>query len=187
MFVNHYFSIPALLFSSAFLLAGCQLTVSPEPKKTETSYGEYYLALQQLTELELIEEVETLQSKVAIIPSQLSQHDYDSQIKLLLLYSLPKSPIYNSFSAKALLNQMTKEGNNAAFADINPNEQALITLLHDQLNQRLLMHNRLLVQQQEQQKLALEKQQVLVDQIALLEQTIAQLKKIDQTIDKREQ
>jgi hypothetical protein len=187
MFINHYLSIPVLLFSSFLFLSGCQITTAPEPKNNNISYGEYYLALQQLTELELVKEVEILQSKVAIIPNQLSKNDYDSQIKLLLLYSFPKSPIYNSFSAKALLNQMTKEGNNAAFSDISPNEQALINLLRDQLNQRLLMHNRLLVQQQAQQKTALKKQQIFVDKIALLEQTIAQLKKIDQTIDKREQ
>jgi hypothetical protein len=187
MFTNQYFSIPVLLFSSTLLLSGCQLVATPESKNSNISYGEYYLALQQLNELELVEEVEKLQSKIAIIPNQLSINDYDSQIKLLLLYSLPESPIYNSFSAKALLNQMTNEGNSAAFANITPNEQALISLLRDQLNQRLLMHNRLLVKQQEQQKTALKKQQLLVEQIALLQQTIAQLKEIDQTIDKREQ
>jgi hypothetical protein len=187
MLIRHYFSISFLLLGAILILSGCQLTATTEPKKTSASYGEYYLALQQFTELELVEEVETLQNKVAIIPNQLSRYDYNSQIKLLLLYSLPKSPIYNSFSAKALLNQMTKEGNNAAFANISPDEQALITLLRDQLNQRLLMHNRLLVQQQDHQKTALKRQQALVERVALLEQTIMQLKKIDQAIDEREQ
>ena len=186
MLINYYFSLSLLLLSSLFLLSGCELTTTPEPKGGSTSYGEYYLDLQQLTELELIAEVEELQDKVAILPSQSSKHDYDSQIKLLLLYSLPKSPIYNSFSAKALLNQMTKKGNNIAFSDIRPQEQALISLLRDQLNQQLLMYNRLLVQQQEQQKIALKKRHALIDKLALLEQTIIQLKKIDQTIDERE-
>ena len=82
---------------------------------------------------------------------------------------------------------MKQKDNNVAFANINPSEQAFITLLRDQLNQRLLMRNRLLLQQQEQQKLSSKKQQQLREQIALLEQTIFQLKKIDQAIDKREQ
>ena len=185
MFINHDFSMPAFLLSSILLLSGCQLIA--EHEQPNTSYGEYYLALQQFTEFELIEEVEKLQNKMATIAQQPETNDYDSQIKLLLLYSLPKSPIYNSFNAKALLNQMKAEGNNAAFAHINPSEQAFITLLHDQLNQRLLMHNRLLLQQQEQNKLAVKQQQVLLEQIATLEQTIIQLKKIDQAIDKREQ
>jgi hypothetical protein len=192
MFANHHFSILALLLSSILLFSGCQLTDKPE--KSNTSYGEYYLFLQQLTEAELADEVSNIQNKTAIVATQMLNNDDDSQIKLLLLYSFPKSPIYSSFNAKALLNQMKLESNNAVFANITPSEQALITLLRDQLNQQLLMRNRLIAQQTEQkkqqekqQKIALQTQQKLIKQIALLEQTIAQLKKIDQAIDNREQ
>ena len=185
MFTHHRFSISAVLLSAYLMLSGCHLT--EQVQTSNVSYGEYYLALQQYSELELANEVANLQEKIAKIPSFSEINDYDNQIKLLLLYSLPQSPIYNSFNAKALLNQMKKEGNNAAFATIKPHEQAFITLLRDQLNQRLLMHNRLQLQQQNQQKSALAQQQKLLSQIALLEQTIAQLKKIDQAIDKREQ
>ncbi len=184
MFQFHYISISAFCLVATLLLSGCQLTSnSPDSVK---SYGEYYLALQQLTETQLMEEVNVLQSKMAVTVTEPTKQDYDSQIKLLLLYSLPKSPIYNSFNAKALLNQMQQEGKNLAFANINPSEQAFITLLRDQLNQRLLMRNRLLLQQQEQAKLTLKKHQSLIEKIAILEQTIIQLKKIDQAIDKRQ-
>jgi len=189
-----------LLVSISLLIAACQLATKPD--ESSISYGEYYLTLQQLNQQQLTEEVSKQQANIKAQATTNSQSNYDPQIKLLLLYSLPKSPIYSSFNAKALLNQMKNEGNNAVFAHINPNDQAFINLLRDQLNQRLLMRNRLLAQQQEQQKqqqkqqqnltLTLQKQasqqqKILVEKIELLEQTIKQLKNIEQAIDKRDQ
>ena len=173
-----------VFFIALTLLSACQLTADrASDKKT---YGEYYLALQQLTPQQLAEEVTLQQASVAQQTTQ-EYGGHDPQIKLLLLYSLPKSPIYNTFNAKALLNQLKNEGGNAAFAHINPSEQAFIALLRDQLNQRLLMRNRLLAQQQEQKKQALAQQQQLIEQVQLLQQIIKQLKNIEQAIDKREQ
>jgi hypothetical protein len=97
-----------------------------------------------------------------------------------------------------LLNQLKSEQENTAFASITPNEQAFISLLHDQLNQRLLMRNRLISQHKEQQENlqkaaqtqqlhAIKTQQSLTEQVKLLEQTIKQLKDIEQAIDKRDQ
>jgi len=180
--------IRAITLSGIFLLLpACQI-ITEQADKNE-SYGEYYLALQQLSEQQLSQEVLKQQASIYSedTAAATTESSYDQQIKLLILYSLPSSPIYNSFNAKALLNEMKKEGNNAAFATINPSEQAFITLLRDQLNQRLLMRNRLLTQQQVQQKRALEQQQQLLEQVQLLEQTIKQLKNIEQAIDKRDQ
>jgi hypothetical protein len=198
MFTHHSLLTTPLFLIAILLLTGCQLTdemSETKEEKNNTSYGEYYLTLQQLTALELVEEVVKLQERMAITPSTLSNNllsiisnkNSDDQIKLLLLYSLPKSPIYSSFNAKALLNLMKKEGDNVALATITPHDQAFITLLREQLNQQLLLRNRLLMQQQEQQQQAVLKQQKLIEKITLLEQTIIQLKKIDQAIDKREQ
>ena len=178
------------------LLSGCELTTKHD--KSGTSYGEYYLELQRLNETQLTEEVSKQQANVESQTNSNSGVNYDAQIKLLLLYSLPKSPIYNSFQAKALLNDLNSEDNNSAFADITPNEEAFFSLLHDQLNQRLLMRNRLLALQKEQlndhqlsakqqQHIAKQQQQQLIEQIKLLEQTIKQLKSIEQAIDKRDQ
>jgi len=186
------------------LLSACELTTKNE--SPGITYGEYYLALQQLNQQQLLEEVNKQQTDVE---RQTNTQNYDAQIKLLLLYSLPESPIYNSFHAKILLNKLNNEDNNAAFATITPSEQAFISLLHDQLNQRLLMRNRLLSQQKEQhqtlqksqqtsaitqqknaiekQQKLIEKQQQLIEQVQLLEQTIKQLKNIEQAIDKRDQ
>lgn len=175
------------------MLTGCQLIVkdgAPNTAHTNTSYGEYYLKLQTLNDIELIAEVEKLQLKIEQIPTASPQHDYNTQIKLLLLYSLPKSPIYNTFNAKALLNKMKREEKNTstikAAIKLSPSETGLIALLRDQLNQRLLMRNRLLEQQQNQKDEALKQQQELVDKTHLLEQIIEQLKSIEQTINKRD-
>jgi len=178
-----------IFLSSTLLLSGCQVTpVKNTPKivKHNTSYGEYYLELQTLTEIELITEVEKLQRQITQIPTNSPQQDYNTQIKLLLLYSLPKSPIYNTFNAKALLNKMKREEKTTSIIKLSPSEKGLIALLRDQLNQRLLMRNRLLEQQKNQQDKALKQQQELVDKTHLLEQIIGQLKKIEQTINKRE-
>tara|TARA_R110000737_G_scaffold28717_4_gene47207 strand:+ start:5768 stop:6328 length:561 start_codon:yes stop_codon:yes gene_type:complete len=174
-----------LLSMMLLLLPSCQVITGND--SNNTSYGEYYLALQQLDQQQLAEEIHKQQLKVEQKKMNNSYSNFDPRIKLLLLYSLPKSPIYNSFNAKSLLNQLTSDEDNAAFTDINPSEQAFITLLRDQLNQRLLMRNRLLAQQHAQQELALQQQQHLVEQVQLLEQTIKQLKNIERAIDKREQ
>lgn len=178
------------------LTSACELT--EKHVITRTSYGEYYLELQQLTSKQLVDEVSKQQANVESETNTNTDASYDAKIKLLLLYSLPKSPIYNSFHAKMLLNELNSEDNNSAFADFTPDEEALFSLLHDQLNQRLLMRNRLLALQKEQlnaqQQLeikqlqsAKQQQQHLIEQVKLLEQTIKQLKSIEQAIDKRDQ
>jgi len=191
-----YFRFLALIIITVSLLSGCQITSineTPEVEKVankNTSYGEYYLKLQTLNEIELIEEVEKLQLQISQIPTDSPQHDYNTQIRLLLLYSLPRSPIYNTFNAKALLNKMKREEKDTStikpIIKLSPSETGLIALLRDQLNQRLLMRNRLLEQQQNQKDEALKQHQELVDKTHLLEQIIEQLKSIEQTINKRE-
>lgn len=188
------FFVISLLCMTIVLSSGCQLTSNNV--NSRLTYGEYYLALQQLSPQQLLEEVIKQQTQVEQISNE--SPNYNAQIKLLLLYSSPKSPIYNSFHAKMLLNKLKNEENDAAFASITPSEQALISLLHDQLNQRLLMRNRLIAEQklqQEnfqktgsmQQQNAIKIQQNLIEQVKLLEQTIKQLKDIEQAIDKRDQ
>lgn len=167
------------------VLPGCQLTESKAINNT--TYGQYYLSLQQLSEQQLNAEIDKHQLSLAQPQKVNSPNNYDLQIKMLLLYSLPKSPIYNTFNAKALLNQMQQDGDNAALAHIDHNDQAFITLLRDQLNQRLLMRNRLLEQQKSQKQQASQLQLQLAQQVSLLEQTIKQLKNIEQTIDNRDQ
>jgi uncharacterized protein YceK len=171
------------------LLSGCQLITKND--SSSTSYGEYYLMLQQLNQQQLTDEVNKQQKALEKPTKKNSQMHYDTQIKRLLLYSLSTSPIYNVFNAKILLNKLKSEDNNAALANISPSDQAFISLLRDRLNQCLLMRSRLLAQQQElqqaQRQQAIKQQQTLIEQVKLLEQTIKQLKNIEQTIDRRDQ
>jgi hypothetical protein len=171
------------------LLSGCQLITKHD--NSSTSYGQYYLTLQQLNQQQLTDEINKQQQKLKKLTNKNSHMYYDAQIKILLLYSLPTSPIYNIFNAKVLLNELNSEDKSAALANIRPSEQAFISLLRDQLNQCLLMRNRLLGQQQElqqaQRQQAIKQQETLIEQVKLLEQTIKQLKNIEQAIDKREQ
>ena len=189
-----HFIYKALVVMTVILSSGCQLTSNNI--NSHLSYGEYYLSLQQLNQLQLTDEIEKQQVSIEQIPQ--GPATYNAQIKLLLLYSHPKSPIYNSFHAKVLLNQLKAEQDNAAFVSITPDEQAFISLLHDQLNQRLLMRNRMISQHKEQQESlqktaqtqqqhAIKIQQRLTEQVKLLEQTIKQLQDIEQAIDKRDQ
>jgi hypothetical protein len=164
-----------------FTLGGCEtLKLKENSSLVQHSYGEYYLTLQQLSDAELTEEI-AMQINAEKTGSQ------QAKIKLLFLYSLPKSPIYNTFNAKALLNQLQNNETNQIFSTITPEDQAFITLLYDQLNQRLLMRNRLLAEQQRKDDLALKQRLKFEQEIFLLQQTINQLKKIEQTINKREQ
>ncbi|MBA6291971.1 hypothetical protein H4J58_16000 [Colwellia sp. MB3u-70] len=187
--LQRFSSAMILLSIGLLLLSGCQLMTKQD--NSSTSYGEYYLILQQLNQQQLTDEVSKQQRTLEKTTKTNSQMHYDAQIKLLLLYSLPTSPIYNAFNAKVLLNELNSEENNAALANINPSEQAFISLLRDQLNQCLLMRSRLLAQQQElvqaQRQQAIKQQQTLIEQVKLLEQTIKQLKNIEQAIDKRDQ
>ncbi|MBA6223396.1 MULTISPECIES: hypothetical protein [unclassified Colwellia] len=187
--LQRFSSAMKVLSIGLLLLSGCQLMTKHD--NSSTSYGEYYLILQQLNQQQLTNEVSKQQKTLEKPTKKNSQMHYDAQIKLLLLYSLPTSPIYNVFNAKVLLNELNSEDENAALANINPSDQAFISLLRDQLNQCLLMRSRLLAQQQElqqaQRQQAIKQQETLIEQVKLLEQTIKQLKNIEQAIDKRDQ
>ncbi|SEK53970.1 hypothetical protein SAMN05216262_101608 [Colwellia chukchiensis] len=171
-----------LLTTALLFLSGCQLTL---PSESKPSYGEYYLTLQQLSSQQLADEVAKQQAAIALDKAPNTALYYQGQLKLLLLYSLPRSPVYNSFSAKTWLNNLQNSSDNGAFADISPSDQAFFSLLRDQLNQRILMRNRLLAEQQKQQQAALNQQQQLIEQVTLLQQIIKQLQNIEQAIDKR--
>jgi uncharacterized protein YceK len=183
--LQRFSSVMILLSLVLLLLSGCQIMT--KHNNSSTSYGQYYLTLQQLNQQQLTDEVSKQQKSLEEPTENSKMHYYEAQIKLLLLYSLPTSPIYNVLNAKVLLNQLNSQDNNATFANISPSEQAFISLLRDQLNQYLLMRSRLLTQQQELQQQAIKQQQTLIEQVKLLEQTIKQLKNIEQAIDKRDQ
>ncbi len=163
---NNIAFLPVLL---VLLLSACQIL----PNQTESfSYSHYYLWLKTLSTAELTTEISTLkQSREA----QKAQVNDNGDIKLLLLHSLPNSPIYQPYRAKMLLNQYPLSANNSAVND----NLALMILLKDQLNAQLL-----LLEKHEQvdrkNQLQLAQQTILIQQ---LKKQLTQLKKIEKNIN----
>ena len=62
------------------LLAGCQLV--PDKVLSEESYGEYYLTLQQLSETQLVDEINKQQMHIELQKQTESQINYIPQLVL---------------------------------------------------------------------------------------------------------
>jgi len=180
----------ATLLVSVFL-SGCQVNKHyPNNSVVVTNtvnYGQYYLALKSFTKNEIKTEIAQQQMKQ-------SQGSIEAEMNLILLHSLPNSPVHNAYSAKSQLNEQLKQHKNY---QLSPSDQAFISLLKDQLNQQLFLFQKMINQELEQdsqsarQKVENKKQQ---NKIATLELTvtqltkqITQLKNIEQTISEHGQ
>ena len=108
------------------LLVGCKTT--PEVTASVPTYGDYYLWLKTLSNDELLQEVEQQRRE---------QENYssDADIHIMLLHSLPESPIYNPYEAKSIQNELQLQYIQSRY---NPTNLSLITLLRDLLNEQLL-------------------------------------------------
>jgi len=167
------------------LLSACQLT-TPEAidksKNTVTSYGEYYLWLKTLS-------INQLQAEINNQKHNVELGEPDAKINLLLLSSLPSSPLYNVYNAKSLLNKFQK---NALNKQLSVNDFAFISLLKDQLNAQLFLYqdmaenkqsldqnsDRISMQMKNHQKSIIQ----LNKKINVLQQQINQLKSIEKNI-----
>ena len=131
-----------LITLTLFCLTACQHTSLPN-KQAEiiqviapTNYGQYYLGLKKLSNEQLLSEIHH--------QKQLNGEEFDSNIKLLMIHSLPNSSIYNPYTAKTILNQY--QFDNSQYFEINDTDVALLTVLRDQLNQQLLLFQKLIGQ-----------------------------------------
>jgi len=177
-----------LSFTLVVSLLGCQLISQPE--KSQPSYGQYYLWLKSLTSEEIVQEI--AQQK-----QSLNDGNLQAKVHLLLLHSLPSSPIHNAYTAKTILN---KQKNQYVESHYNSTNLALLAVLKDQLNQQLLILNRL---SEKSNALLLSKQQYqavdklhatnealvtqLKQQVVQLKQQIQQLKRIEKNINEHGQ
>ena len=156
-------------------LTGCQLLDEPKSKKVDFSH--YYLWIKSLNEEEIAQEI--IQQK----NNKLSGYA-PADVQLVMLYSLPKSPIHNPYTAKAMLNDYPL----APYIEtlFSATDLAFIVMLKDQLNQQLLLLEELTNYKgvYKQTKNINASQQVKIDQ---LNKQIIQLKKIEKTISKRGQ
>lgn len=151
------------------------------------NFGQYYLAIQNLSESEL-------QKEVALQQLRKLQGSSEARIYLTLLYSLPSSPIHSVYTAKLHLNNLLQ----AHQTDhLNSIDQAFVLLLKDQLNQQLFLFQKLIKQGADYDKKAAEHRisnKKQLNEIAALELTvkqlseqITQLKKIEKNISEHGQ
>lgn len=107
-------------------LSACEvLPINPPRIPT---YGDYYLWLKSLDNEALLQEIERQKTNKQV-------KSPDADIYIMLLHSLPESPIYNPYTAKSILNKLELQYVESRY---NPTNLALITLLRDLLNEQLL-------------------------------------------------
>jgi len=171
-------------------LSACQLNnqySSNSIAANTIDFGQYYLALKNLSESELKIEIEQQRLKK-------SQGSIEAEINLILLHSLPNSPTHNAYTAKSQLNDQLKEHKNY---NLSLSDQAFITLLKDQLNQQLFLFQKMINQElahdtqsakyRINEKKQLNKIAELESLVTQLTKQITQLKKIEQTISEHGQ
>lgn len=179
-----------LVMLLSLCLSACK-TTQHSPSKVvalnTVNFGQYYLALKNLSDSELESEIQQQRLKKA-------EGSIEAEINLILLYSLPNSPMHNVYTAKSQLNEQLKLHQNYY---LNSDDQAFINLLKDQLNQQLYLFQQVINQQldydtQMSKNRINEKKQL--NKIAALELTVAQLtdkiiqlKNIEQTISEHGQ
>ena len=168
-------SMALLIIFMLFPLSGCQLLDDSHSKKVDFSH--YYIWIKSLNDEEVQQEI--IQQK-----NSKDSGYATADIHLIMLYSLPNSPIHNPYTAKTLLNDYPLAPySESTFSDI---DLAFIVMLKDQLNQQLLILKQLenykgVYQQSKKVNAA---QELKINQ---LNKQIIQLKKIEKTISKRGQ
>lgn len=182
--LNNIKQLKCLLTITLLLsITGCELI--PQKNTAIPTYGDYYLWLKTLDNEELLQEIEQQQKNKEV-------KSPDADIYVMLLHSLPKSPIYNPYTAKSMLNELQLQYVESRY---NPTNLALITLLRDLLNEQLLTRqkqNDIQVQYKNAQNmlLALQKTSKVKDknifelkqQVQLLEEQMNQLHRIEKNI-----
>ena len=164
------------------VLSGCQSTRdSRNIENSDINYGQYYLLLSQFSEKQLMDELHHLKTlplkKTKIHGNELT---IEWQLKSVLVYALPKSPIHNPFTAKSKLNQLPLAALDAVI--LKPADIAFFGMLKEQLNQQILLLNRLTLAKNSHDKI---QQAYLKQQIEFqhLQQQIMQLKKLEANIN----
>jgi hypothetical protein len=163
-------------------LSGCQLL--DDSKSNKVDFSHYYLWIKNLNDNEIEEEITQQKSN-----KQLNHPQAD--VKLIMLHSLPNSPIHNPYTAKAKLNDYPLEPYIETI--FSTTELAFIVMLKDQLNQQLLLLKQISNYKgvYKQAKKINSSQQLKInqlnEQIDQLNEKIIQLKKIEKTISKRGQ
>lgn len=174
--------MPLLIIVLLSALSGCQLldeskSIEVEVKPTQVDFSHYYLWVKSLNDDEIAQEI--IQQK------NNKQSGYaQADVQLIMLYSLPTSPIHNPYTAKTLLNDYPLVPYSETV--FSATDLAFIVMLKDQLNQQLLLLEKITNYKGVyiQSKKLNSTQQLKIDQ---LNEQIIQLKKIEKTISERGQ
>ncbi|MDX2371099.1 MAG: hypothetical protein QNK36_22305 [Colwellia sp.] len=181
--------MPLFIILMLIAMSGCQLLGGSNSNKIESytdkvelitdkaNFSHYYLWIKNLNEEEIAEEI--IQQK-----SNKESGDAQADVQLIMLYSLPISPIHNPYTAKTRLNDYPLAPHvETTFSDT---DLAFIIMLKDQLNQQLLLLEQLTNYKgaYQQSKKVNSEQQLKIDE---LNKQIIQLKKIEKTISNRGQ
>jgi len=153
------------------------ITNKLEPTADNVKFSHYYLWIKSLNHDEISQEIIQKKSN--------EQSGYaQAKVQLIMLYSLPTSPVHNPYTAKTLLNDYPL----ATYVDttFSTADLAFIVMLKDQLNQQLLLLEQLTNYKgvYKQSKKVNSTQQLKIDQ---LNKQIIQLKKIEKTLSNRGQ
>jgi len=188
---NSFFNKAILIMIVSFCLSACQLNNQYSPNNhfaaNTVDFGQYYLALKNLSASELKIEIQQQRLKK-------SQGSIEAEINLILLHSLPNSPTHNAYTAKSQLNEQLEVHNSYYLSSA---DQAFISLLKDQLNQQLFLFQKVIKQDlahdtetakhQIKEKQQLNRIAELELMVTQLTKQITQLKKIEQTISEHGQ
>lgn len=170
----------AVILSFITVLPGCQL-LSP-PSKAQLNFGHYYVWIKSLSEEEMAREIAHQKQR-----KQLGSEN--ANVQLIMLYSLPKSTIHNPYTAKSLLNEYQLSPNSSPI--FNGSDLAFVIMLKDQLNQQLLLLEKIKKQGDNQQQTSKQLNQhqlqikQLQQQVDQLNKQIIQLQKIEKAISER--
>lgn len=143
------------------------------PTITPFDYSYYYVWLKTLAPDELLAEI-TKQKQGSEDPN-----NHTHYIKLMLLHSLPRSPIYQPYNAKTILNQYPILISEISNIQNQSSNLGFVLLLKDQLNAQI----RLIQKRQQHTRLQQEKLTEQALQINQLTRQLTQLKKIEKTIN----
>jgi len=164
----------ALCLISVMLLSACELTPN---NSQQPHYSNYYLWIKSLSTTEILDEIKQQERN--------NLNGYQSaNINLILLYALPSSPIFNPYTAKSKLNKLSLP--HVITDELSSEDFAFISLLKDQLNQQIIVLNKIVATKQKYQENIKDLNNQL-DQnqqnISKLKQQITQLKNIELNIE----
>jgi hypothetical protein len=175
---------------AVILLSACQITdplINSQHKEIDGevllapfSYSQYYLWLKSLTKQQVLAEEKKYKTLVA---NQLKEGNTVSQSKLILIYSLPTTPLHQPYKAKRLLNEQLIISHKVSEENL-----AFSMLLRDQLNTQLHLLEKQSATNKECNKQLDERYELieqLQQQVNQVNQQLILLKKIDLNINKR--